>query len=1320
MPSSPQPLDNFDSVHQRRFVDELLDDQLARWNRDDRVSVESYVERFEVLRANGELLLDLIDHEILLRQQAGERPELVEYLARFPALARDIQIQFAFHGIIQAERPGAIESGFTTEDLAACQTQFSGSPKREPETSGSAPSPAAASRPLPVQLGPYRILSEIGTGAMGTVYEAEDPLLRRRVAVKVIRPEISADETSRRRFLREAQAAAAISHENVVSVYHVGEDAGRFFLAMPRLHGETLEQRLQRDGSLPVDEALHIGHEVSLGLDAAHTLGLLHRDIKPANLWLERDTGRVKILDFGLAQVALGEQSLTQEGTLLGTPAYMSPEQAESREPGPGSDLFSLGCVLYHALVGQPPFARAGLLATLSALAQAQIRAPHERRPEIPRDVSAAVMRLLERDPAHRPESAAAVAEELAGLRQGSAAPVVAPPTSINRRSLYAAIGTLLVLSLLGMSLIPGLIQIQTRDGVLSVETVDDGVQLVVTGEKGDIRLMDLKKNRTLRLQPGRYTLRIRDERQGLEIDTAEFSLSRDGRHIAHVVYKPSPETSNVPPPPEPPESDVPAGQADRNAARWATSIGGTVTLVTSKGEKLTIKSGSLPEVPFGIESIRFDGNPLADDDGLRHLQGLKWIKTLVLRSCPHVTDAGVKHVEALTRLEHLDLGATGVTDRIWPSLGRLTSLKHLCLFACPNLRGEGIAELQHLQTLQQLDLRWVPISNQNLQTLGPMPALVRLVLGASMQEPWTAVMFEHLGKAVPQLESLDLCGGNSHQVDLAWVFQNFLHLRYLNCHGRQLEQLDWNRIERLPQLKSIEISEAVPLNSQLSRFTTLERIVWSGVKGAVDSGSPGVRPEWFHPGVQQLEVTGSRFGDGIGTLLKPFPNVRTVSLMQIPAFAAEDVAVLAGLTQLQTLTIWHECEAIRPFLESFRSRRPDVRITGTGVPAGMAQPGLSSSSLVDINRRLANWVHSLGGAVTLFEVDGGKHRYLHAQDPLPPGRFSIMGIELYRQDISQSQMLELARLRGLGRLRLGNSRLDPQGIAEFCRSAPPGLRTLGLQGTSLSGAALEPIRNLPILSELLLDHDQLRATDVIALPDTLQTLVIGDGNDDDLARLANCSQLRTIWCYTERPIEEFHQVVGVETVHKLQASNQRVRVVVGSYSVARCLGPEPHRDAVARLSARGIAIQVRTFPGENTSEPVTDARLASPQPFTAFMVEIPPDHPLHEEDLQLLSHVHLDGKLVARRVQSPEPLLRLLQKQTEANQLDFVGAALEDGHLELLKPMRWLRHLDIRGTSVSQAGVEALHQALPVCYVDSKFGGFEPLYGVHSEDAGN
>jgi eukaryotic-like serine/threonine-protein kinase len=282
------------------------------------------------------------------------------------------------------------------------------------------------------RLGQYRILKVLGSGGMGVVFHADDPALQRPVALKAMLPALAVSASARRRFLREGRAVAALHHDHIVPIYQVGEDRGVPYIAMPLLHGESLDNRLERLGTLPTAEVYRIGREIAQGLAAAHAKGLVHRDIKPANVWLEfggdavpePGSGRVKILDFGLVR-PVADAHLTQEGAIVGTPAFMAPEQASGAAVDARTDLFSLGCVLYRMTTGQVPFAGRDAVATLLAVDSEHPPAPVEITPAVPPALSALVMRLLAKNPADRPASAREVIELLTkggGERRCSAA----------------------------------------------------------------------------------------------------------------------------------------------------------------------------------------------------------------------------------------------------------------------------------------------------------------------------------------------------------------------------------------------------------------------------------------------------------------------------------------------------------------------------------------------------------------------------------------------------------------------------------------------------------------------------------------------------------------------------------------------------------------------------------------------------------------------------------------------------------------------------------------------------------------------------------
>jgi urea transport system substrate-binding protein len=274
----------------------------------------------------------------------------------------------------------------------------------------------------------YEVLKVVGQGGMGVVFKAFDEKLHRVVAIKALAPQLTTSDTARQRFVREAQAAAAVAHENVIDV-HVVEDAGAVpYLVMQFIEGRSLEDKIRQGGPLPLRGVLRIGAQIASGLAAAHAKGLIHRDVTPANILLEDGTERVKITDFGLARAA-ADASRTHSGLIAGTPLYMSPEQANGQDVDQRSDLFSLGSVLYAMCTGQPPFRAEKTVSVLKRVRKDTPPPIREINPNIPDWLAAMVVKLHAKEPAQRFQSAAEVAElfgqHLAQLHQPH---LVAPP----------------------------------------------------------------------------------------------------------------------------------------------------------------------------------------------------------------------------------------------------------------------------------------------------------------------------------------------------------------------------------------------------------------------------------------------------------------------------------------------------------------------------------------------------------------------------------------------------------------------------------------------------------------------------------------------------------------------------------------------------------------------------------------------------------------------------------------------------------------------------------------------------------------------------
>jgi serine/threonine protein kinase len=290
--------------------------------------------------------------------------------------------------------------------------------------------------------GRYVIERELGQGGMATVYLADDLKHERKVALKVLKRELAA-VVGADRFLAEIKTTANLQHPHILPLFDSGEADGFLFYVMPYIDGETLADRLTRDRQLPVDEAARIASDVAEALHAAHEQGVIHRDVKPANILLTK--GRPLVADFGIALAvsAAGGGRLTETGLSLGTPYYMSPEQASAdREPTAASDVYSLGCVLYEMLVGDPPYTGSSAQAVLTRILTESARAPSTIRPTIPANIDAAIRKSLEKLPADRFSGAQGFARALAdpGFRYGDSPGIGVSAVPVWRRILWPAL----------------------------------------------------------------------------------------------------------------------------------------------------------------------------------------------------------------------------------------------------------------------------------------------------------------------------------------------------------------------------------------------------------------------------------------------------------------------------------------------------------------------------------------------------------------------------------------------------------------------------------------------------------------------------------------------------------------------------------------------------------------------------------------------------------------------------------------------------------------------------------------------------------------
>jgi tetratricopeptide (TPR) repeat protein/predicted Ser/Thr protein kinase len=442
------------------LVELLLFDQKRRWSLGQEVPVEEYVKLVPVLAADAQSRLDLISGEFTVRRSLGRPVNWDELISRFPTdepgIRQQALVQTGGAGhdrtMVQPTMPlqdeeatmpaPATNGQSVTSD--GCDAPTMPVAPQQPYDAATAETLVGDSLPptgaLPSRyFGNYELLDELGRGGMGVVYRARQRNADRLVALKVIRLDqlhsLSRDTqtTAVDRFRTEAQAAARLNHDNIVTVYEVGEHQGQQFYSMRYVEGQSLAE-LVRQKPLECRRAAEILEPVSRAVHDAHTHGILHRDLKPHNILIDAASGRPLVADFGLAKLTQGREELTHAGEVMGTPAYMSPEQAcDSANVTASSDTYSLGATLYCVLTGRPPFQAATAIETLRQVCDAEPAPPRQLNPQIDLDLETICLKCLEKSPARRYETAAALADDLARYLRGE--PIVARPVGPAERA---------------------------------------------------------------------------------------------------------------------------------------------------------------------------------------------------------------------------------------------------------------------------------------------------------------------------------------------------------------------------------------------------------------------------------------------------------------------------------------------------------------------------------------------------------------------------------------------------------------------------------------------------------------------------------------------------------------------------------------------------------------------------------------------------------------------------------------------------------------------------------------------------------------------
>ncbi len=690
-------------------------------------------------------------------------------------------------------------------------------------------------------LGPFRILRELGHGGMGAVYEAIDTRLDRPIALKVMLSEYASKAIAKERFLREARTAAKISHENIVPIFEADEVGGTPYIVMKLLQGMPLNQYLKEHESIPVSKVVQLAIQIATGLSAAHQIGLVHRDIKPANLWLESPGDRIILLDFGLTKPLDTNIELTNSGVILGTPAYMSPEQARGETIDQRSDLFSLGIILYRLVAGKLPFHGSTTLALFAALDSAEPVPVQSLNPSVPDSLAQIIHRLLNKNPKDRIPSAIELIKQLTLITYNP--PDLAASGNIGtmarqnnpgiRPASYPVSKSTETKSLLNFDF--DSTDNSTQDSS-NQRNSSENITIrssIVTTKKRTISPAFWWGLLGIVIVVGTITLILKKAQKGEQsprpIEQPQSVNKIENRFDKSIVL-----------------------ETEREVAKYILSLGGSIEI---NQESSLIRSASeLPSKDFSLTTIDFSGNNRIDDSKISPIKNCSELRKLILYDTP-VTDSGLTCFRGSTRLTYLDLGRTRISDLGLENFANCKDLIFISLNGT-KITSAGLANFANCQKIEFLGLTGTEVTDDGLNHFKDCVFLKNLGLNGTLITDKGLKNFHNC----QQIYSLDL---SKTAITDSGVenFKNFTELTYLDLSGTQISSKSLAQLNQCQKitflsLAGTKISDASFNEFQLPKGLTRLQLDDTSITDLTLQKCQGL------PSLLQLGITGTKVSE--------------------------------------------------------------------------------------------------------------------------------------------------------------------------------------------------------------------------------------------------------------------------------------------------------------------------------------------------------------------------------------------------------------------------------------------------------------------------